>query len=398
MPKALRGKDSRKIRLAGAGEDAHYPQMSMSGTRNRMGRSFLLACALALGAPAVAGGLDATDLRVQLDPSADPAQRLPPLPIAVTGRAPARCAPTVERASIEGNNLNIELAPPGTACATRAAAPFYLRLDQALIDKAPVMPGQVYRTRVYSSESGTTKLLSFGLLDTNPSSTAPLPENGLWWSEAAADTGPALAGNGASLESQNGEIAVGLFGFDDAGAATWYFGTSMASGRVASVPLVRLANGDPAFTPVGSRPATQNGPRLELEFLSPDRARAYIVRSEAGIDVDVRTLTLSRSRFSSGPVGENWSGRWVLVPDDGGTPRVVELVSASNRDAENFQLADASGETRLDCRFVAGTSHPGACTLSGSEFAPVDFDQIGLDRLSGHTGSGARATLLRVTR
>ena len=59
----------------------------------------------------------------------------------------------------------------------------------------------------------------------------------------------------------------------------------MASGCVASVLPVRLAN-DPAFTPMGSRPATQNGPVSNWSLLSPDRARAYIVRSEAGIDVD----------------------------------------------------------------------------------------------------------------
>src|SRR5690606_7065136 len=148
----------RKFRLAGAGEDAHYPQMFMSGTRNRLARSVPLACAFALAAPAaVAAQPAASELRVQLDSPAPTAQRPSSLPIAVTGLAPARCAPTIRHAGVQANNLNIELAPPA-ACTARSAARFYLRSDQA-----PVMPGQVYRTRIYVADGGTPKLLAFGL-------------------------------------------------------------------------------------------------------------------------------------------------------------------------------------------------------------------------------------------
>lgn len=397
VPKAGCGGECRGIRLAGTGEGAHYPQMSMNGTRNLLTQAVLLVGALALAAPAAAEGVRATDLRVQVAaaPAAAQTQWKPPS-LLVGGRAPARCAPVIERASVHGNNLDVELATPASACNARTSVPFRLDLGDALAGQAPILPGQVYRTRILGVADGTATLLSFGLLDTNPAEGAPQPENGMWWSESSSDTGPAMAGNGVSLEWQDGQVAATLFGFGETGEATWFFGTGTTRGRVAAIPLVRLANGDPAFTPLGNQPSTQDGPRLELEFLSPSRARAWLVRSEGGNDIDVRALTLSRSTFADGPLGRNWDGRWVLVPDDGGAPRVFDFTAAGSRDAENFQLVDATQDIRLECRLVVGTRHPAACALSGLGFGPIELDQIGLDRMSGRTESGGGATLMRV--
>ncbi len=360
-------------------------------------RLFLAAAGIVACASSLAAAPDATDLQVQLQAAANPASlALAPLSVAITGKAPARCAPTIGHAGIDGVNLNIEMRAPQTDCPSTSALSFYLPLDPA--KGARVMAGQVYRTRIYSMENGTAQLLAFGLLDTNPHSSAPVPESGLWWSEARAETGAAVAGNGASIELQDGQLAVGLLGFDEGGDATWYFGTGPASGRVARVPLVRLAHGDPLFAASGNnQPLPQPGPRIEVEFLSPSRANAWLVRNEGGRDVEVRALALSRSRFASGPIGTSWNGQWVLVPDDGTASRIFEFAAAGSQDAENFHLADATGEASLDCRLIAGTEHPAACTLSGPALASVDFDQVGFDRLSGHTSTGARATLLRVT-
>jgi hypothetical protein len=316
----------------------------------------------------------------------------------VSGRAPAQCAPQVDRVTLDGADLSILLKTPRMACDARHTTPFALRVDPAAAAGMPLLPGQVYRVRIFADGADATHLLAFHLLDTGSRASAPLPESGFWWSEAAAGSPPASAATGLSIESQDGKLAVGLLGFADSGAATWYFGSAPSSGRTAVVSLVQLANGDPTFAPVGSRPSAQAGPRLEIEFVSPTRAHAYLVRSDAGRDIEVRALDVARSRFSTGPIGSEWSGQWVLVPDDNGTPRVFEFTDPSSRDAENFHLADAGTGASLDCRLAHGTQHPDLCTLSIAAAALADFDQIGLDRLGGHGSDGVRVQLLRVPR
>jgi hypothetical protein len=257
----------------------------------------------------------------------------------------------------------------------------------------PLLPAQVYRVRVYSSTNAAATLSAFHLLDTNATASAPTPENGFWWSE----TGGAV-GSSASLELQDGQLAVGLFGFADSGLPTWYFGTARPAGRIAAVPLVQLANGDPMFAPTGSKPTAAAGPRIEFEFISPTQARAWLVRSERGRDVQVRPLLLARSQFAAGKQGASWSGQWVLVPDDKGTPRVFEFADPSSQDAETFHLSDAGNDATLDCRLGVANRHPEVCTLSTNATPIADFDQIGLDHLTGHGSNGARMKLVRIPR
>lgn len=317
--------------------------------------------------------------------------------VALYGTAAVACPPEVARVMLDGSDLSIELKSPQLACSEHTA-PFALRVDPTKSAGMPLLPGQVYRVHVYSVDAGVERLLAFHLLDTNPPASAPTPEDGLWWSQASAENGAAAPGNGASIEFQNGQLAVGWLGFNELGAATWYFGSAQPVGRVASIALVQLANGDPPFAPTGNVPTAQPGPRLEVEFLSPTRARAYLVRNEAGHDVEVRALTLARSRFSNGPAVGAWAGQWVLVPDDNGTPRVFEFSEPSSQDAETFHLADTANDASLDCRIASGAQSPDICTLSVATTTLADFDQIGIDHLVGHGSAGARVKLLRVPR
>ncbi|GAA0705760.1 hypothetical protein GCM10009105_03440 [Dokdonella soli] len=351
----------------------------------------LLACVSAQAAD------DATpELRILLaTPTATMVQRSPQ--INLLGTAPARCMPTIERVTLDGTDLSVELKSPTTGCDSQHPLPFNLRVDPTASAGVPILPGQIYHVRVYAM-NGAASLLAFHLIDTGAPASAPTPENGFWWSEASAASGPMSAGSGASIELQDGQLAVGLFGFAESGAPTWYFGSTRPTGRVATVSLVQLANGDPMFAPTGSLPSAQAGPRLELEFLSPTHARAYLVRSEGGRDVQVRALTLARSRFATGPTGSAWSGQWVLVPDDNGAPRIFEFTEPSSQDAETFHLGDTDNNASLDCRLAIGTRHPEVCTLSVAATPIADFDQVGLDRLSGHGSNGARVRLLRVPR
>lgn len=318
--------------------------------------------------------------------------------VVVQGRAPAHCVPALGSVGLDGADLSIELVSPATGCDPRRQVGFALAVDPRAAAGLPFLPDRVLRVRLFARASGPAELVAFRLLDATLTGSASVPENGFWWSQAGADGTPVSAGTGASFEWQGGQLAVGLFGFSEAGAPTWAFGSTRAAGRTASVALVELAGGDPAFAPTGSQPSAQAGPRLEIEFLSPITARAWLVRQEDGRDVEVRPLLLARSRFDDGPVGSSWSGRWVLVGEEATQPRLFEFGEPSSQDADSFQLGDVAGHARLGCRVDATSRQPDLCTLSRDGLPLADFDEVGLDRLDGRDKSGQAVQLVRVPR
>jgi hypothetical protein len=368
---------------------AHYPEMPLRCTRQI---PFLLAALLAAASMLPACAVASTRV-VRVDFDRQTATHGPRIQIG--GTASAGCLPRVEGVTVDGTDLSIELGAAATGCRADRNVPFRLAVDPASSTGSSLSP-EVYRVRVYSGPATKPRLIAFSLLDF--STSAPIaPESGFWWTQA--DPGRAgAAGTGASLEMQDNQLAVGLLGFGDGGRATWSFGSATLGNRTAKVSLVQLSNGDPWFSPVGAVPEVQSAPRLDIEFLSPSRARAYLVHANDDDTVDVRALELARSAFSAGPAGTAWTGRWVLIPGDGAVARVFELGSPTHRDTESFRLVDAAGDAALDCRLVAGAQQADACALS-VEGAPIaDFDQVGYDRLSGRDAAGMPIQLLRVPR
>ncbi|MBN8726820.1 MAG: hypothetical protein J0H15_03850 [Xanthomonadales bacterium] len=317
--------------------------------------------------------------------------------VVVQGRAPAHCAPAIGSVGLDGADLSIELVSPQTGCDARRLVGFALAVDPRAAAGLPFLPERVLRVRLFARGSGPAELVAFRLLDASPAGAASVPENGFWWSQPGPGGAPASPGTGASFEWQGGQLAVGLFGFSDSGAATWSFGSARSVGRTASVALVELADGDPAFAPAGSQPSAEAGPRLEIEFLSPISARAWLVRQEDGRDVEVRPLTLARSRFDEGPAGTAWSGRWVLVGDETAPPRLFEFGGPRSQDADSFHL-DAADGASLECRLAAATRQPDLCTLTADGLSLADFDEVGLDRLGGRDPGGQAVRLVRVPR
>lgn len=353
-----------------------------------------IGCALALLAVPVAHAVDgdAPDLALTIEqlPSAsgrDVAR------VAIHGEAPLHCAPAIGRIWLDDADFSVELRTPTQGCDPLRRQPFTLRVDPRA-SGLPLPPNRVLRVRVYRSDGATPVLAAFRLFDVGPASAAQVPENGFWWSTADPGSGEAVRATGASLEWQDGELAVALYGFTETGAPTWYFGSARPSGRVARVGLVQLAGGEPLLASTGGSPQALPGPRLEIEFLSPTQARAWLVRVEDGRDVQLRPMLISRARFASDDGGSTWSGRWVLVPEDG-QPRTYEFRGGS-QGAESFQLNDNINDARLDCRVPVAGGLPDLCTLSVGGVPTADFDRIGFDRLAGRGGNGAPMSLVRV--
>jgi hypothetical protein len=354
------------------------------------------ACALALlcsaGVHAVGGGGPDLSVSVEQLPMASGRNIARVL---IRGEAPANCTPAVSRIWLDDSDFSVELNTPTQGCDDARQVPFTLRVDPRA-SGLPSPQNRVVRVRVYRNVGATPVLAAFRLIDTGPATAAQVPENGFWWSTADTGSGEAMRATGVGLEWQDGELAIALYGFTETGAPTWYFGSARPDGRVARVGLVQLAGGEPLLGSAGAQPQALPGPRLEIEFLSPSQARAWLVRIEDGRDVQLRPMMLSRARFANDDGGSTWNGRWVLVPEDG-QPRTFEFRTGS-QGSESFQLNDAANDARLDCRLPVAGGLPDLCTLSVDALPLADFDRIGLDRLGGRGNDGAAVTLVRVER
>lgn len=362
----------------------------------RFGLAGLLCAAasvLCANAHSAETAVDTLNIRFDVTPNgtAQPTRTLD-----LQGTAAGACAPTLQGMTLHGAEISVELQAPDTGCDPAHPRAFHLRADLVKNIGTPLVPGQVYRTRIFATKGSARALRGFQLLDTGPPDSAPRPENGFWWSEGSAETGPASPGSGTSLEWQDGQLAVGLYGFSDIGRATWYFGSARLNGRIASVSLVQLANGDSMFSPIGAKPIAASGPRLDLELMSPTRARAWLIATGSSRDLQVRPMILARSVFSSGSPGSAWSGQWVLVPDDEGTPRVFDFGEPTSHDSESFHLTDERSDAALDCRLGTASHQPEFCTLSAAGSPVTDFDQVGIDHLSGGGIGGGTVKLVRV--
>lgn len=311
-------------------------------------------------------------------------------PLQVSGRAPAQCPPALESIEADGLDLDIGLSLPASGCHAERQEPFRLRIDPAAAGQL-LLPGQTYRVRVHLGRAPARRLIAFRLLDTRDRSSTPLrPESGFWWLDSDAGV-QQPAGTGLAIEAQGAQLAASLFGFDPGGRATWHFGSARLEGRVAHLDLVGLEAGGDKL----QAPASHPGPRLELEFLSPMRVRAWLVDSTDGQDTAVYPLNLRRKPFAAGTGGHSWTGAWLLVPEDEARPRRFDFHQLRET-GTGWELTDRARDARVSCRLRAAL--PESCTLTSGSLRLAEFDLIGLDRMDGLGNEARPVMLLRLPR
>ncbi len=311
------------------------------------------------------------------------------------GRATARCAPLVLDTTRSGEAIDIRLHWPTLGCIPSSAVAFTIPVDVGAITGKALPRGRVYRVSVHDEQGG---LLAFRLFETDLADAGFSPENGFWWPQVdpAAPAGT-VSGSGVGIESQGPLLAVSLFGFDDTGATRWYFGSTHRNGRVISVPLLQLQHGDSTFAPIGKQPTAQPGPRIDIEFLSPARARAWLVQRVNGWDLSVREIALARSPFANTDApAARMSGRWILVGNDESAPRQFDFSPQHDAIGMGLRVVDSGVDAELNCRLEPGTMQSDLCTLSIAGMPSANFDRIGLDRLIGRASNGTTVQLLRV--
>lgn len=359
---------------------------------------FMLACALMGSGFAAASGAppEGATVRVRV---ASLSSALPmsadSVVFQLAGNAPLNCAPNVAGAAVSGEVVQITTHWPVTGCDAGRSTRYALTVDAAALTGVALPRGPVYAVSV-RDEAGD--LLAFRAVDTDATRDGPRPETGFWWPQAeGSDAGAAAGGSGLSLELQGPQLAIHLFGFDGSGAPTWYFGSARSVDRVVTSQLVGLQQGDSLFAPLGRQPIAQLGPRIEIQFLSPTTARAWLVQNEDGRDRNVRELTLSRDAFDPREAGAaRLAGRWVLVSDGELAPRQFDWWLQAGHSEGHAQLVNGDGTAVLDCRSDGNNTTVLACSLGLDGVTVAEFDQIGFDRLSGRGRDGTPTQLLRI--
>ncbi len=339
-------------------------------------------------------------LDMRLVAASDLAPQWPP-DLVISGIWSDACLPSVQRSRLAGQDLDIYLRSEKQVCA-QVQTPFELKLNPARLAGRSQLALGVYRVRLFlAHDNGSNQLIAFRLLRSGGEDRRARPESGFWWSIATANNIPALPGNGLSIEQQGDTLAVTWLSYES-GAPTWYFGSQSMPGRIARIELSRMVGGAEAFSGPNSAPGIEPGLALNIEFVGPAHANAWLVRGQPGStrSIEIQDLNLVRLPFAAGNPGKDWQGQWALIVGDEPTARIIDLTTAETADAETFRIRDRLGSINLQCRLedMDGHAIAASCSLIDGASLLADFDQVGRDRLSGQNADGMPVRLVRLPR
>jgi hypothetical protein len=388
---------------------AHYPEMMAHRTTNpveprRRTAHFYSLALLLLGllcaSSAAAFGMHDDDIHLHLV-SSSPYAAQQPADLIIEGTWGSSCLPGVTRTSLVDDRIDIQLHSAASNCIS-TPTPFQIKLNPAREAGLRQFALGVYQVRLYLQKgAGISTLVAFRLLRSGGNDARSQPESGFWWSVPTLDHHRALAGNGMSIEQQGDKIAVTWLSYE-AGNPVWYFGSTTNPGNVARVDLLRMVGGGEAFSGPNAAPGAAPGLSLNLQFLSPSHASAWLVQAQSpgSESIEIQDLNLLRLPFESGHPGANWQGEWAFVVGEAAEARIFNLANLATADAESFRVSDRLGSVSLHCRLDSIGEHPlpAFCTLSDGASILADFDQVGLDTLSGLTPEGERVRLVRLPR
>lgn len=330
---------------------------------------------------------------------------VPPWTLAISGTWPTRCPPTLENIALDGYNLRVDARSVLELC-ERGATAFSVELNPALaLGRGAFAPG-VYHVGFYAADGtrATPKLLAFALIDRSlPNAPTIIPETGFWWSSRDGDS--AADRTTLSFELQDGQLSAALLSYDELGQPVWYFGAAPYAGRIAHLPLLRLAGGSAPFVQTSTTPHGDPALALDVEFASSAHASAWLSRTHAGDDpfLQLQSLDLVRLPLADSIDGRAWQGDWVLVADaTDAVPQRLHLDQYRAIDAAHFELADTVANVTLTCnrRPAQPDWPPAACSLhpTGGAGTLGNFSSVALARMDGQRADRSGLHLLRITR
>ncbi|HET9033445.1 MAG TPA: hypothetical protein VFN25_11130, partial [Dokdonella sp.] len=266
----------------------HYPEMMAHRTTKhlesvRTERFWLLLATLLIGlfctTFGVASGRVDDDIQVRLESASEFAPQWPP-DLIIEGLWSSTCLPRIVDTRVVGLHIDIQLNVDAKRC-TAASTPFQLKVNPAREAGLPQLPLGVFQVRMFLRHgSGSNELIAFRLLRSGGIDARPHPENGFWWSIPTLDDSPALNGNGLSVEQQGENLAITWLSYEG-GRPVWYFGSTPMRGSIARIELLRMIGGGEAFSGPNAAPGIEPGLSMNLQFLSPLHATAWLVQHAA---------------------------------------------------------------------------------------------------------------------
>lgn len=325
-----------------------------------------------------------------------------PWTLSVTGQWPTQCPPTLQGVSLSGDDLRIDARSMLSLCA-RGTTPFAIELNPALaLQRRSLAPG-VYHVSFYAADGAQAQaqLRAFTLVDRSaPGRAQVVPETGFWWSEPD-DSAAGADRTVLSLELQGTQLSAAMLSYDATGRAIWYFGAAAYSGRIARIPLLRLAGGSDPFAPTPEVPHGDSAMTLDLQFSSAARASAWLTRPRGDTGgLQLQALQLARLPLTENTDGSTWQGDWVLVGDAADAlPQRLRFDTYQAIDAQQFELADSAAAATLLCTRGAAQENPtpALCTLQLADGTTARFDSVAIARMDGRDEHAATMHLLRVT-
>lgn len=351
-------------------------------------------CAFAAVTPAFAQSLAATSVSIR--DAGNPRGVLPGWNLMIGGEWPTQCPPVLQSVTLDGDDLRIDARSVLDLCARQPTA-FSIEVNPTLALQHLMLAPGVYKVGFYAAEGAQAqpKLRAFALVDHSlPGASAIVPETGFWWS---AGTDPTVL----SLELQGGQLSAAVLSYDADGQPAWLFGSAPYDGRIAHLPLLRLAGGNGPFAPAAATPHGDAAMTLDLQFTAAAHAQAWLSRTRGDdVSLQLRALDLTRLPLAENTDGSAWQGEWVLVGDaETAIPQRLRLDRFQVLDAQHTRLVSTDGATTLVCGGGSPQAAwpPPVCDLRLADGTTDHFDSVAITRMDGKDTNGAAVHLLRVT-
>lgn len=326
-----------------------------------------------------------------------------PWTLNISGTWPNACIPEIERVSVDGNEVRIEVRNKKSLCAA-TPTPFVLSAAPAAAAGVTQLPTGSYHVSVYAAQGAhdSRHLVAFSLVDTTSAATVATPESGYWWTQPENNSGISL-GTGLMIELQGHTLTVSALSYETNGEPVWYLGTGLLQSSIAHIPMLRVQGGSTLFGDSVETPQAAAAMNLDLEFQSSGRAVAWFSRNSADDSnaLELRSLMLSRMAFANPPDGHVWQGDWLLVPEDPLKPiQRLRFDQLQTQSEQNFRLSDSTSDSLLNC--WRDTRQPSAppqnCTLQGNNGRTLaQFNAVAIGQLEGVMPDNSRIRLIRLT-
>ena len=314
-----------------------------------------------------------------------------PFDLVLSGRWPDSCHPSLLEARVDGRVVIVRTGPtdvPGGCMPEVTRYQLRVPMSGAELDAAGT-----WQLRAYfgAEPDGVYSLFGFELFELGAATTFR-PEAGLWSPRSRTEHQTSGPGTGFAMDFQLDRVTLMANVYEPTGEPTWLIGNGRMEGRIGRTDLMGFVGGQALFGDYVAPGAAVQAAQVRIEFHSRSTATLWL-SAPLGNGPGILLQPLPISRFLFGHPGNRAAlrGSWQLL--DRSLPTLhLEPTGAGGHEVRDYALG-----LRLTCEGRAAPDVlPTRCRLLDDEGNLVaEFDDIGLDGMSGHAADG---TLVRAVR